>query len=246
MERRHHWQILLGLLVCLGLLPPGAPHCPTSASAATIESDLLARLAREGSANLFVQMSAQADLAAAEGMDWQARGSYVWDALSRLAGVSQAQVLAYARDHSLDACSLVMTNAVYIRGATLAAAQDLAALPGVAEVRLFSSRGPSCYGAMAKPNLVASGVQICSAYPGDAWSCGYSGTSMSSAYSAGGVALLLSGCPDLVGDFQLMLDTLLADGRSRIADAGSHPACAGRQGGGWRVGSAPREMRGRG
>ncbi len=66
-------------------------------------------------------------------------------------------------------------------------------------VTTFSSRGPSCWGEI-KPEVVAPGVEICSAIPGNGWSCGYSGTSMSAAHTAGLAALLFSADPGLIGD----------------------------------------------
>ncbi|MBN1484245.1 MAG: S8 family serine peptidase [Chloroflexia bacterium] len=65
----------------------------------------------------------------------------------------------------------------------------------------FSSRGPSCMGGI-KPEVTAPGVNVCSAVPGNDWSCGYSGTSMASPHSAGLVALLWSANPALVGQIE--------------------------------------------
>jgi len=422
------------LLVVLGIAPPLTSQSLLASSLAPIDGDLLARLSDEGTADLFVRMSAQSSFASLNGLDWQTRGEVVWDALNRLAGSSQAPVLAYARDHGLKAHSLALGNVVYVRDATLQAAREMAALSGVAELRLehsilldsaaqpiavplatpepgaetawgvgdvhapelwsmgirgagvrvaaidtgvqwdhpalvgqygcpedpgnaacwydpssicgglpcdnnghgtftlgqiaasddpsqpyiaglapdttwiackgcesnscsefalqacaqwalapggdpsnrphvlnfplggascddyfmpwvlawqaagitpvskigsggpgcatasspgdylevigagaydidraiasFTARGPSCFGETAKPNLVAPGVEVCSTYPGNGWTCSYSGTAMASSYTAGGVVLLLSGCPDLAGDFALILQTL--------------------------------------
>jgi subtilisin family serine protease len=74
----------------------------------------------------------------------------------------------------------------------------------------FSSRGPSGYGdtPYTKPNISAPGVSICSTYPTNSWTCGYSGTSMASPHTAGAVALLWSCNPALIGQidktFQLL------------------------------------------
>jgi PKD repeat protein len=61
-----------------------------------------------------------------------------------------------------------------------------------------SSRGPGCNGGI-KPDVAAPGANICSAYPGNTWYCGYSGSSFSTAHSAGLAALLYSADPGLIG-----------------------------------------------
>ncbi len=72
------------------------------------------------------------------------------------------------------------------------------------------AQGPSCYGhePYTKPNLTAPAVQICSALPGDGWSCNYSGTTVASPHAAGAVALLWSCQPALVGQIDPTFEAL--------------------------------------
>ena len=79
----------------------------------------------------------------------------------------------------------------------------------------FSSRGPApqtgpChpYDPYTKPNISSPGVNVCSSVPGNGWSCGYSGTSMSSPHTAGAVALLLSCNPSLIGQMAMIFEAL--------------------------------------
>jgi len=63
----------------------------------------------------------------------------------------------------------------------------------------FSSRGPSQFGGVIKPDVTAPGVDVRSSVPGNAYAS-FSGTSMASPHTAGIVALLWSEFPNLSRD----------------------------------------------
>ncbi len=63
----------------------------------------------------------------------------------------------------------------------------------------FSSRGPSAFAGIIKPNIAAPGVSVRSSIPGNSYAS-FSGTSMASPHVAGSVALLWSSAPSLIGD----------------------------------------------
>lgn len=63
----------------------------------------------------------------------------------------------------------------------------------------FSSRGPSAFGGVIKPDVTAPGVNVRSSVPGNAYAT-FSGTSMASPHTAGLVALLWSEYPSLLRD----------------------------------------------
>jgi len=62
-----------------------------------------------------------------------------------------------------------------------------------------------------KPNVIAPGVAICSSVSsGDsAYSCGYTGTSMSAPAATGVIALMISAAPSLAGDFATLGTVLM-------------------------------------
>jgi hypothetical protein len=139
-------MVLLGLLVSFAqplavqTAPPhryAQPDIEDEARPAQIEDALLNALAVDGTTDLVVVMAEQADFSAAVGMgDWSARGRYVYDALREVASRTQAPVIAYAQRNALTHRSFLSANAVFIKAGDMVAVQEVAALPGVALVRL--------------------------------------------------------------------------------------------------------------
>jgi subtilisin family serine protease len=77
----------------------------------------------------------------------------------------------------------------------------------------FSSRGPSGFGGVVKPNLSAPGVSVRSSVPGNGYESA-SGTSMATPHLAGVVALMWSGAPALIGQIdatRALLDSTAVD-----------------------------------
>ena len=160
--------LMFAVALLMGLLPPTSTARPAS-----IEPALLQILQAGETAGFFVEMAIQADLSAAQALDWAARGRYVWEALNEVARATQAPVFELARRHGLQASSLVAANAVYVRQGTLPAARDLAALPGVARLRLERS-WPLAEEALPSPQAVTSWGIIDAKAP-DVWALGVRG-----------------------------------------------------------------------
>jgi hypothetical protein len=118
-------------------LPLGGPTFQTTWLEGAVEVDpqVYAELETKGKTEFFVQLRLQADLSPAYGIqDWETRGQYVYDAL-RAATAAQAPIIAYAQDHGLAYETRLSNNAVFVKGATLADVDALAARADVYRIR---------------------------------------------------------------------------------------------------------------
>jgi hypothetical protein len=125
-------SLLLVVILLMGLLPLAAGAQP----GAEIEQALLDKLIADETGNFFVKMTLEADTNAAAGMELQARRAHVWKALNEAANAAQGPVIDYCQKNGLDCTPMVINNSVFVRDGSLDAARGLAALPGVAYLRL--------------------------------------------------------------------------------------------------------------
>jgi len=116
---------------------PASPHQQPY----NVETELWEVLSREGSSDYVVEMAEQADLSAAYLMkDWDARGWYVYETLKETAERSQVPVITYLEDNGLSYQSFIAGNEIMVFGGELRSIETLAALPGVAMIRLVNLR----------------------------------------------------------------------------------------------------------
>jgi subtilisin family serine protease len=109
--------------------------------------------------------------------------------------------------------------------ATFEEVYSVGAIDQRGELAIFSSLGPvtSDGSGRTKPDLVAPGDGILSAFPGSSYEV-QSGTSMAGPHVAGVVALMWSANPSLIGDIQ-QTERILAETATPFR--GALPACAG-------------------
>jgi hypothetical protein len=100
-----------------------------------VDAALRQVLARGQSSDLVVEFAALADLSAAYGMDWAARGDYVVQTLQAAARRTQANAVAYLDGLGMAHRTFLAGNLLYVESGNLAVAEHLASLPGVTVVR---------------------------------------------------------------------------------------------------------------
>ncbi len=101
-----------------------------------IERALLERLLAEGQSDFIVRFAEQADLSAAYGMDWNARGWYVYNTLTETAQRSQARAQATLDAQGVAYRSFFAGNELYVYAGNLEQASGLARLGEVARLYL--------------------------------------------------------------------------------------------------------------
>jgi subtilisin family serine protease len=121
------WHLAFGTLLACAAVPAGA---------GTIDATAARALARDGHANVFVKLTSDAQLDAAESItDKTARRQYVYDTLTSHAAATQRDLRAWLDAQSVRHRSFWINNSLYVYDATAALAKALAARPDVALVR---------------------------------------------------------------------------------------------------------------
>ncbi len=132
--------VLIGGIL-FGLAQPvvaraGTLDAQVSQAADKIEGVLMSQLSTQGErADFIVRFAEQADLSAAYGMDWEARGQFVYNTLNETARRSQAKAKGYLDAMGLEYRTFIAGNELYIQNGNSKAAYDLASLGEVATIR---------------------------------------------------------------------------------------------------------------
>jgi subtilisin family serine protease/N-acetylneuraminic acid mutarotase len=129
---------LMALMLAMGLVAVPLPASQAAAEEATasVDAELLERLAEEGEAAFWVVMKSEANLASASAIgSWTERGRYVYDELTATAERSQSGLLELLAERDVAHRSFWIVNAIHVTG-DQALVDELASHPEVAEIRL--------------------------------------------------------------------------------------------------------------
>lgn len=138
-SRRSVAPRLLVLAVVAALAPMLGPASPGSTAPATgskIAAEVREVFDQRDVADFWIRFTDRADTSAArDAADWTVRGQRVVDTLAGTANDSQARVRRMLDAGGFDYQAFWVTNAILVRGGSMAAATDLAGLDDVAEIR---------------------------------------------------------------------------------------------------------------
>lgn len=126
----------LALVAGVALVGDASANPSESPESSKIAGVLLKTFDTREKSDFWVRLAENADTsAAARVADRAERGRRVMDTLRSTAEKSQAPVRSILGDHGLRSEAFWATNAIYVRDATVDVARELAALPGVEEIR---------------------------------------------------------------------------------------------------------------
>ncbi len=141
------WK-LLGAVFIIGLLtlvitraqtmaasPVNETTAESKASGVEVEPELLARFNEASESDYLIYFDAKADLSAAYGMDWEARGWYVMETLKATADAAQANVRAYLDAQGVAYQSFWIDNIIAVEGSTRSTLDGLLAFEEIEIIR---------------------------------------------------------------------------------------------------------------
>lgn len=146
-----------------------------------VEPQLLSQIEQDGSAGYLIYFRNKADLSAASGMDWQARGYFVMNALQQAADKAQANVRAYLDAQGVKYQSFWIDNIISVKDSSLGVFNELQNFPEIASLRAHRVEG------LIEPEETAedTGLTLFSVEPNithvgapDAWALGINGEGM--------------------------------------------------------------------
>jgi subtilisin family serine protease len=172
------WLVFVALLTATPLAIAAPAPVPAPDGLAPFDPYILTVIDAEGQADFYVVLKTQADLSAADSLPTkEAKGQYVYDALTEVAAKTQGPILSALRAEGATFDPFWIRNMVRVRGADKALLLEMAARPDVAEI--FYEYAPvldvdSASTAKAVPETVEWNIARVNA--DDVWGLGITGT----------------------------------------------------------------------
>ncbi len=132
------WIIAIGIALLsawLGVPPQAGAVSTFPADQPPVDIEVLRQIQQEGSADYWITFETAADLSPAWLMEWEQRGRYVYDQLTRTAQLAQARVLAELQRRGVRYQSFWIQNAIYVEGSNEATLQEVLNYPGIQSIR---------------------------------------------------------------------------------------------------------------
>ncbi|MEW6180398.1 MAG: S8 family serine peptidase [Chloroflexota bacterium] len=140
MKGRSGFFWVIALLVALLSGWPGIPHQagPDSISPADqppVDLEVLQEFQEQGSADYWITFESDVDLSSALLMDWESRGEYVYEQLTRLAQQTQARVQAELQRRGVNFQSFWIQNAIFVESSDEITLQEVLNFPEIQSIR---------------------------------------------------------------------------------------------------------------
>lgn len=100
-----------------------------------VDIEVLQEIRQEGSADYWITFDTPLDLYPATLMDWQSRGQYVYEQLTRTAQLSQGRVQAELQRRGVPFQSYWITNAIYVEASDETVLQNVLNFPEIQSIR---------------------------------------------------------------------------------------------------------------
>ncbi|GAP12133.1 subtilisin-like serine protease [Bellilinea caldifistulae] len=100
-----------------------------------VDIEVLREIQEEGSADYWITFDTSVDLSPAMWMDWEERGRYVYEQLTRTAQLTQARVQTELQRRGVRFQSFWIQNAIYVEGSNQATLQQVLNYPEIQSIR---------------------------------------------------------------------------------------------------------------
>ena len=186
MSKKIHYTIFAVLLMVgmfFNLVAPATALAkgPELQASITVDPAVLTEMKANGSANYWIDFTADADLSAAYDMGWTERGWYVYNALTANAKESQANVAAYLTGANVEYQSYWIKNTILVKSSNLNTLNGLLNFPEIKAInprQTFILYEPDTTAAVIDNGVNSIEPNLTHINADDVWGLGYTGAGL--------------------------------------------------------------------